>query len=126
MVEDFANEALVQAFFDLKNKKVLLVSLNPELTEENYRIEPNVQLITNIMAKSINLAMNGNTDIDIPPSNIYKANIQDGLLEFLTESCEEPYLRLTMILYITLYENATDVLDIEGIKNTLETLDNYD
>lgn len=133
-IDEVQNEAVVQAMVDLKNKQVFLVSFNPEMNLEAVRSSPTIHMLANILAKSLSIAMTGEDSVDIPSDNIYVADLQPQLHQFLVESCEGapevdeegegegmgyPYLRLMMISYLVLYEPASDRLDIEGFKKSL-------
>ena len=124
LVEEFENEFMVQAILDLPNKQVLFVSLNPEFTEENFRTEPSVKWMANVLAKVVNVALNGNSNIEIPEERIHLCKLDPELAGFLAESCEEPYLRYMIINYLILYENATNTHDFDGFKKSL-SLDSY-
>jgi hypothetical protein len=139
-IEDVAEEGVVQAIVDLKNRQVFFVSLNPEVTEESARAKPEFHMIANILAKSLNVAMTGKDDIDIPTSNIFLPQLHPEVNEFLTVSCEAapemdedgegevmgfPYLRLMMITYLMLFENATDQLNFDGFKKSL-SIESFD
>jgi hypothetical protein len=133
-IGEVQEEGVVQAMVDLRNKQVFIVSLNPEMNEEAARSSPNIHMFANILAKTLKVAMDGKDDIDIPASNIFVADLQPQLHQFLVESCEGqpepdedgegesmgyPYLRLMMITYLTLFEPATDRLDFDGFKKSL-------
>lgn len=133
-IDEVQNEAVVQAMVDLKNKQIFLVSFNPEMNEDAVRSSPSLHMLANILAKSLNTAMTGDDNIDIPSSNIYVADLQPQLHQFLFESCEGtpevdedgegesmgyPYLRLMMITYLVLFEPAGDRLDFESFKKSL-------
>ena len=125
LVQDFGREMIVYAILDLKNKQVFMICLNPEITEAQFRSEKNVQTIANILAKSVNQAMLGNTNIEITADKIFMPKLSDGLMEFLLESCENPYLRYMMITYLIFYENATDKYNFEGFRQSIQ-IDGFD
>jgi hypothetical protein len=144
VVNPVANEMLVHAVIDLKNKKVLLISLNPEIDENIARTEStdlSFLMIANIMAKCLNVAMGDTDNIEITKENLFMPLLGVEFMEFLAESCDArlpegeeepenpeqayPYLRYMMINYLIFYENSTDRLDIEGFKESL-TLETFD
>jgi hypothetical protein len=139
-IESVQQEAITLAIVDLKNKQVFFVSLNPENTEEAIRLNPNFHMIANILAKALNIAMDGDDTIDIPSANLYAADLLPGFYQFLVESCEGhpeqeedgegasmgyPYMRIMVLSYMMLYEPAGDKLDFDGFKKSL-ALEEFD
>lgn len=120
LAEDYKKEMIVQGILDLANKKVFFVTINSEMTEAQFRNEKKVQVIANMFAKMVNEAINGNSNIEIKPQDIYIPILKPELIEFLVESCEDPYLRYLIITYLIFYENATDKYDFDGFKKSME------
>jgi len=119
VIEEFQEESICHAILDVKNQQVLLVSLNPSITEADIRKNPFAQKLCSVFSRVVSSALETDAGKDVQPDNIHLVELKPDLREFLTESCEDPSLRFAMITYLILFENATDTHDFDGFKESL-------
>lgn len=120
LAQGLEEELVVFGAFDAQSKQVMLASIAPGMTQAVLRESPIALAIADCLAQTANFAIFGKELSPITPEQIIAPTIPDGLGQFLEESCEDPMLRFIVMSYLILYEPATDVLDLEGFKASLE------
>ena len=125
LLEEFQEECLVLAIYDVAHKQVILVSIRPGMTEEFLRESELALTMANTFAQTINIALFGESMPKLTKQQLVVPIISDAFGAFLEESCEDPMLRYTILVYLMLMEPATDRLDTEGFKTTLEMMEEY-
>ena len=124
LAQGLEEELIVFGVFDVSSKQVLLGSIAPGMTQAVLRESPIAVAIADCLAQTANFAIFGKELPALTSEQIVVPTISDGLGQFLEESCEDPMLRYIVMSYLVLYEPATDVLDLDGFKASLE-IDEY-
>ena len=114
---------IILGIMDMKNQKILFVSLGSELSESERASHEIVQKLGRTFAKCVNESILGNSISKVDPLKITVTTVTQDFHFFILESCEDPYLRYLILLYLMMYDNATDKYDLEGFKESLQIED---